>query len=136
MSQSEAPTAAYELHVDARGVRVTIRSRVSVELFEEIVLAMVSDPRFRRDMPAVWDVRDSAGFGALSPAELVRMVGISRRARSATGRYRVAMVAARDVDFGVARMLGGSVSGREPLDLGVFRDVDEAERWALGPDDQ
>ena len=86
-------------------------------------------------MPAIWDVRESAGFAGLAPAELVRMLSISRRARSASAPYRVAMVAARDVDFGVGRMLGGSVSDREPLELGVFRDVEEAERWAFGPDE-
>ena len=134
MSQSEAAPAAYELRVDARGVRVTIRSRVSVDLFEEIVGAMVSDPRFERGMPAIWDVRDSDGFAELSPAELIRMVGISRRARSASP-YRVAMVADRDVDFGVARMLRGTISDRAPLDLGVFRDVEKAERWAFDAGD-
>lgn len=132
MSQSEAQAAAYELRIDEHGAHITVRAAVSVDLFRSILETMQADPRFRSDMPSVWDARESAGFAALSDGELWKMVTISRRARSTGAPYRVALVTGRDADFGVGRMLGGAVSSSRAPELGVFRDLPEAERWAFG----
>lgn len=111
---------------------MTVRGRATLELFRQVVDAMVEHPGFRRDMPSVWDLRASAGFGEFSRAELAQMVNLSRAARGPGASYRVAMVAGRDLDFGVGRMLGGGVAGAggNPQ-VGVFRDLGEAEEWAF-----
>lgn len=136
MSRTDEPSSGnYSLRVDARGVLVEVRAQATVELFEEVLQAIRRHPLFRRDMPAVWDMTQSEGMGRLRRAEMARMVLMSRRTRGADVSYRVALVASRDVDYGVGRMLEGSHEGRGTLEFGIFRTRDEAEAWAYGPSD-
>ncbi|MDX1495856.1 MAG: hypothetical protein R3253_17425 [Longimicrobiales bacterium] len=110
-----------------------MRAPATVELFERIIAALVGHPDFRVDLPTVWDMRESEGFGDFTRPELSRLLAVSRSARAGTPGYRVAMVTQRDVDFGVGRMMGAMEQPTE-ITLGVFRDIDEARRWAFGPE--
>lgn len=132
MSRTEGASPEYELHVDAHGALVVVRGRVSAELLQTIISEMVAHPKFHLELPSVWDMRASEGFGHMSRAELSKLVMISRQARSGSKGYRVAMVAGGTLDFGVGRMLGGTVERGDVMEVAIFYDFDEATRWAFG----
>jgi len=82
---------------------------------------------------AVWDFREAQFALSSSDVRAIARFIVSRQ--PATAPLRVAFIAPRDVDFGLARMF--EVFREDPrTDFRVFRDYDEAVRWArsLEPD--
>ena len=109
-----------------------MRGRVTERLFTVIIAELTEHPDFHLNLPSVWDMRETEGFGELSRAELSRLVMISRQARAGATGYRVAMVAGKTLDYGVGRTLSGTVERGEVMEVGIFFDFDEAQQWALG----
>lgn len=109
-----------------------MRGRVTEQLFADIITELTEHPDFHLNLPSVWDMRDTEGFGEMSRAELSRLVMISRQARAGSTGYRVAMVAGKTLDYGVGRMLGGTVERGEVMEVGIFFDFDDAINWAFG----
>lgn len=109
-----------------------MRGEVTERLFTTIIADLSAHPDFHLNLPSVWDMRDAVGFGEMSRAELSRLVMISRQARAGSTGYRVAMVAGKTLDYGVGRMLGGTVERGEVMEVGIFYDLDEAKGWAFG----
>ncbi len=132
MSKTEGAPSEYTLHVDGHGAVVSLRGRATEQLFTEIIAELTGHPDFHLNLPSVWDMRETEGFGEMSRAELSRLVMISRQARAGATGYRVAMVAGKTLDYGVGRMLGGTVERGEVMDVAVFYDFEEARRWAFG----
>lgn len=131
MSKIDRAPSEYTLHVDGQGALVSLRGRASEQVFADIISELTSHPDFHLDLPSVWDMRETEGFGEMSRAELSRLVMISRKARLGATGYRVAMVAGKPLDYGVGRMLGGTVERGEVMEVGIFFDFEEAKRWAF-----
>jgi hypothetical protein len=70
-------------------------------------------------------VEDVDGIGGQT---LRRVAGMFTRSDRTPERSRVAIVAASDVQYGLARMYQAFRS-ESPLDLRVFREMDEARAW-------
>lgn len=109
--------------------------RISGPLVQEEVArqaaAFVERPDFVPGMPAIFDLRE-LDFSSLGPAESQAVWEMNRRLAVRRGSARVAMVVDSDLGFGVLRM--HEVLGRSPnLQFRVFRDVQEAQHWALSP---
>jgi len=96
---------------------------------DDIVAALeraYGDPQFAPGMNVLCDLRNARTD--LTPGDIRRIVDFVSRHREARGLGRSAVVAGRDVDYGMARIAQVHL---EPLgvELAVFRDLQEAERW-------
>ena len=132
MSKTDRAPLGYELRVDGQGATIIVRGRATAGLFKAIIDELTLHPDFHLELPSVWDMRESEGFGQMTRAELSQLVMISRRARQGSKGYRVAMAAGGTLDYGVGRVLGGTVERAEIMEVGIFYDVDQAKRWAFG----
>jgi len=88
---------------------------------------LAKDPLFDPTMPELSDVRSVERLD-VTTAGVKAMVAYDVTNADRVAGHRMALVVASDEVFGMARMYG---TRREPLGpgVGVFRDIDEAERW-------
>jgi hypothetical protein len=117
----------FEHLVDSARKTAYVRGRgaLGVEAAIELIRELAEDPGFRSDFLVLVDLRE-AGFAPSS--EEVRRIVDELGSRSDKFRNRIAMVAAGELSFGVARMLTSFAEARG-LRMAAFRDPEEAERW-------
>jgi hypothetical protein len=96
---------------------------------DDIVAALeraYDDPQFASGMNVLFDLRDARPD--VTSGDIRRIVDFVSRHREARGVGKSAVIASRDVDYGMARVAQVHL---EPLgiELAVFRDLHEAEQW-------
>jgi len=99
-------------------------------LVEELVEAF-ADPLCPEHVKLLLDVRASEALATRNPDQIRRAAEFLERFAERIGR-RCAVVVARDVQFGLARM-GSVFSDGVGVDSQVFRSVDEAVAWLQKP---
>jgi hypothetical protein len=108
--------------------RVVLTGREDL-VADDIVAALeraYSHPQFASGMNVLCALCDARTD--LTPGDIRRVVDFVSRHREARCGGKSAVVASRDVDYGMARIAQVHL---EPLgvELGVFRDLQEAEEW-------
>ena len=112
-------------------MRVTPAGALTYESFVEAFEALVAHESFHPGVNTLWDLRGAPLAGV--PTETLRRI-----ARFVVGRQderrgaRVAVAVDSDAAFGVARIYE-ALAADLPMEFRVFRDIEEAERWAAGP---
>lgn len=101
---------------------------------DEVVGALeriLNHPLFTPGSDVLWDFSYAitGGLDARELRSLVRRVGERMDGRGEG--YKIALVAPRDVDYGLARMYEAYAS-ELPVELSVFRSSGEAWDWLLG----
>ena len=98
-----------------------------IETFEKAF----SRDDFHAGSNALWDFQGATGKN-LFPGEIRSLVDAVVKHRSGDEGTRIAVVVARDLDFGLARMYEQMLEAATPVRVMVFRDCGEAEIWAKG----
>ncbi len=88
-------------------------------------------PDFRPEAPSLFDARD-AQLDAFAGPEIRHVVETVLKHRGAPPGTRTAIVVGHDLGFGLARMFEQQFEAKEPSDVKVFRDMDEAMAWLEG----
>ena len=78
-------------------------------------------------MKSLFDLR-AGEASTLTSAEIREMVPLIEERRTHPGQARWAVVAPRDVEFGMSRMFE-VFAEKIPSDMRVFRDIEAAKRW-------
>jgi hypothetical protein len=120
-----------EVSIDARGVVARIVGAVSATELEEGLHALAVRPDFAAAMPTIWDFTHATATSSIGSDALRRLGALSAAVRRAAPAARTAFVTPRDADYGVARQYQGLMSGRIPVQVGVFKTLAEAEAWAF-----
>jgi len=113
----------YEIDTARSAVLVTVEGVVTAEDYFTVDEELRRDPSFRSHFCELID---------LTAADLARITsdGVRRIAAHDPDRnanVRTAIVAPRDLEFGIARMF--EVLREHRSQIAVFRDMDEARRW-------
>ena len=114
-------------HLDGeRNVMVfTVSGALGLEELRATLESVYAQPEYATR--SLFDMRDAAP-GGLSAPEMESLVGLIRSLRSDRAPSRWAILAARDVHFGLARMFEAYASNL-PVEIRVFRDPEEAVAW-------
>jgi hypothetical protein len=90
-----------------------------------VINQVYGDPQYRAPWRSLWEMRGAKP--AINADELRSVVDHVRTHRpSTTGK--IAIVAAEDLSFGLARMFE-FLAGDQPVETRVFRDSEHARRW-------
>ncbi len=120
---------AADLEVDqATGVViVTIEGKLDFGDVRDALIAVWQTPEFHDRGRVLWDLRraDAAGLDA---GELRRIALFESNERPAMPPARLAFLVERDMEFGLARMVG-VFSEDDAIEQQVFRDRDAAWSW-------
>ena len=122
----------YELELGPSGAVLRYLSVVTLEGIRDAAQALGRHPDFRPDMPTVWDFSGALSSSDLDSDDMRRLAREVAPIRAGGGRPRVAVVTKGKANFAGARMFGGLNERRLGVTLGVFREVEEARRWAFG----
>ena len=82
-------------------------------------------------MNALWDLREAVTT-EFSSDDVRKIAQLAGGRRPSGVSPRVALVASRDADFGMARMYEAQEDEVSPGHIRVFRDIEEATTWVSG----
>ena len=97
----------------------------SVEEIMEVSQNLRSDPNYS---PTYDAILDNSHFEQAYTSEEIRKLA-DQRDRSYILPIRLAIIATKDVVFGMSRMYEIMTDGENPVTIGVFRDTDSALQW-------
>jgi hypothetical protein len=81
------------------------------------------------DMNVLWDLRQIEGLGALATPDINKLVSLVSRRWISQQPRRAALVVARLVDFGLARMYEMRMESVSKQEIRVFTNINEAAEW-------
>jgi hypothetical protein len=106
----------------------TVRGPLGQADLEAALSSIYEDPERTLPSKYLWDLRDAEiDWSGEQVKEFVHWV----LAHRPEGTSRNAVVASSDLQFGLARMYEALTSDM-PVNLSVFRDMDEAHAWVTG----
>lgn len=108
-------------------VRIVVVGKAGVDLFGAAFNAVLDDPDFSPGMDTLWNLMN-ADVSSISIEEIQSIVDMVEINAQRRGAGRVAIVAERDVDFGVSRIYQALASDLD-TSVAVFRAVADAEAW-------
>jgi hypothetical protein len=124
------PTTKVHLDREKGVIRIVLEGRHT----SETIVAAVRSIGHLPEMHRLWDVRRAD----LSGMDFTVVVGMTDEMASlphVDPHVRVAILASRDVEFGLSRMFQTLLEGKAPGIVKVFRSTETAEAWLAEPPD-
>jgi hypothetical protein len=115
-------------------IRTTGSGRVSGDDLVTYYHRLRSHPDFRGDLNEIFDLSDVTD-AAVDADDVRRLSGVTEEFTRRGVAVRVAIVAPRDLEFGLARMYE-MLQSQSLNEVRVFRDRADAEAWIFGPPDR
>ena len=113
--------------------RVTVRGDVRLSDFPAVLHQLWSNAEYIKTTISIWDFSESdIKLGFEEVAELSDFVKKNKNMR---GPNTIAIVASRDLEFGIGRMFGafsGAMENKDAYKVSVFRNQEHAKAWLLG----
>ncbi|MCR9092847.1 MAG: hypothetical protein NXI30_01395 [bacterium] len=117
----------YSIDVDEKLVYIVGHGRLTDEEMVDCVRDLRSDPMLQPDMNVFSDMRAiEMGF---TPSGIRKMLDVMVATEDRRSEAWAALVVARDVTFGMARMLQSRAREHVAPHIEVFRDVEKARDW-------
>ena len=103
--------------------------------FEDIKAAYKASLKYtvsKNDMPVVWDLI-RADASKILAKDIEKIAGYFSKHSKKRSHYKVALVAPRDLEYGLGRMLSVYLDNT-PAEVRVFRSYEQAKGWLQGFD--
>jgi hypothetical protein len=123
----------YDIDEDQGVVCLRGSGEVTNDDMQNMPTRVAADPRLRNGMLSLTDLSNITEY-KVTTAGIERYMSTLESTREVRGQSRAAIVAPRDLHFGMARVLELKSEGRGLLQFKVFRNREEACEW-LGIDD-
>jgi hypothetical protein len=107
-------------------VRIRLLGRLDRDTILGALEACVADPRYASGMGRLWDFTE-ADLSQLDSDTVREMAQYTLKFPPGIGDVKVALVTARNLDYGLSRMF--EMSSRAATPIRVFRAMDEAVAW-------
>ena len=109
----------------------TITGELSLEDVMKAMVNLFTHPEFRPDMAILVDISNGSAE-TLSQEDIDEFVNLTRAMGEKRGSGRSAILAAKDLDYGIGRIIQALLDDTT-RDLRVFRDRDVCLQWLLEP---
>jgi hypothetical protein len=119
--------------VDSKLVSVRTWGIASIEGASAYMRALVSDPRWRREMDVLSD-HTALNAGHLTAHDIEALVGVFVPIGNAIGTGRRAIVTGSSLKFGLGRMFEAHAARQLPFQPRIFATVEEASAWLRASD--
>jgi len=106
----------------------TASGELSADDIRNAFNATLEHTDFRKEMNVIWDL-EHADLSKIAADDLIKIVELISKASNQRGSdYKIAIVASKDLTFGLSRMFEGY--GVElPTSIMVYRDLESAYHW-------
>jgi len=105
---------------------------INVMDLRKMLKEFYESPEFDLTMNAIWDL-SAADFSKVSTNQVRALADMVYHYWGQSGRSRSALVVTKNLDFGLSRMYEMLVAKSGESQVGVFRTMEEAERWIKEP---
>ena len=113
-----------------KNVRVHIVSgQFDLEILFKSLMDLYSKMPLQSDMNVLWDLRGVEGIASLAAEQLHKIVNLVSKKWGTSGKSKAALVVAKQVDFGLARVYEQELESRSPSKVRVFKDIKKAIQW-------
>jgi hypothetical protein len=113
-----------------KNVRIHIVSgQFDVDALFKSLTDMYTNLPIKSDMNVLWDFRSTEGIASLAPDQLDKIIGLVSKKWGSSGRNKAALVVARHVDFGLARVYEQQLESHTLSKVQVFKDIKKAVEW-------
>lgn len=109
-------------------VRVNAQGTLDLGALKQMYASVLTSPTYRAGMNRLWDLT-RIDVSGLSPGDLRSFAAFMEREALGTDTVKVAVIAARDLEYGMVRMLQILGEGVISPNLLVTRKPDEALAW-------
>ena len=111
----------------------TVKGGFTFQDFKSAFHGMLTPPDFQKNMPVIWDFT-KADLSKIFKQDLDQIANhIKSHTKNRGANYRVALVALRNLEYGVLRMFEATVYDL-PFGIRVFRSFEEAKKWLIESD--
>jgi hypothetical protein len=118
----------YRIDEDASLIFVTVRGAIAHEERVGVLRRWLTDPAFRPGLDTLFDLTEAASTPSLE--ELREVLAVIHEHAASIGYSRVAVVTARPITFGIARVFEALVDAEAaPLEVKVFFNRAKAWEW-------
>ena len=118
----------FKVEYDAGIFVCTTSGEAEVGVIANLLDAMLADENWKPGIPFVHDLTN-LNTGTLTVEDIMRIAKIGAERRTLLGTGKIAIVAKRDLEFGLARMLSAYIADKYDSEMGVFRSRPEAIAW-------
>jgi hypothetical protein len=105
-----------------------VTGEVTLEDLLAVLGQVYQSSDYRPEAPSLWDLRWT-GLHTFSKSEIRQIVEFVSRNWNAPPGTRAALVVARSLDYGLARMYEQMLAASSGVKVMVFRDIAEAGDW-------
>jgi hypothetical protein len=123
---------SFRVDKEAGIVYRTISGEVTTDELLRSYAAVLRHPDFRPGMKALTDMRGIKPKAFRS--DVLRVAEFISKHEDEIGDLRIAVVVSADASYGIVRELEAELE-RTPVEIGLFRDMAEAEEWLGLPAD-
>ena len=88
----------------------------------------LDDKDFVKDMHAIWDISNAEIHQITVDTIKTIVEHIKTHLNNRGSKYKIAIVAPEDLNFGISRMFA-TYGSDLPVSIGIHRDIDDAYRW-------
>ena len=88
----------------------------------------LDDKDFVKDMHAIWDISNAEIHQITVDTMNTIVEHIKTHLNNRGSKYKIAIVAPEDLNFGISRMFA-TYGSDLPVSIGIHRDIDDAYRW-------
>jgi hypothetical protein len=120
-------TFEYRIHSELGLTCIRVSGLITADVEEKMMLEIIADPAFARDMKILVDRRESSMELAL--ADVKKFIAGLTAHEEVFGHPRIAVVTGQDVDFGLHRQFQALADGVVKHDYRVFRSLDQAKQF-------
>ena len=118
----------YKYHKEKDILLVTVEGELSLDDLDRFMNDITRSTEFPPDIKSIWDTQ-KATFASYNTGYVEKYISI-RKKYPERGNARIAVVADKDLSFGMARKFE-MLSDILPQRMEVFRDFSKAEEWLL-----
>lgn len=112
-------------------IKARLSGRQTRETLEAAFNELAQDPDFDSSLNRLWDMRKAELAGLTVDDVRFIQAFILERPQYA-GTARVALLVSKEVDYGIGNMFRLMSEESLPVDVRVFRDLDQAVAWVSG----
>ncbi len=106
----------------------TIKGRIDVSKLIDFLKGIHTAPDFDLEMKVLCDLRE-ADFASVASSDFKLISDNVGSKWGKDGKNKAALVATRDLDYGLSRMYQIMLGGVTPSSVTVFKDMDKAKAW-------
>ena len=118
-------------HVSAKDyLLIEVTGGANINLLKGLVRQVLDDPAWHETIPSLVDLRGMSA-SSLSSDDIFELADLFKSINTTLGSGNTALVVSQELEFGLARMWQMMTEEYVQMEIDVFKNIDEAQKWLV-----